>query len=238
MLGSPDNVDGADSNGMNSIDTLNQFAQMTGGRADTGKDIGRSVRQAVNDMRTSYEIGYYPQQENWDGKFHKLAVTCTRKGVRIQTKTGYYAWRDDPGAKSEQAIGSAMSTAFDAAEIGLRAKLSPDPKGGSTVRLDAHIDAHDVALVHEGDQYKAQLRLAIVGYVPGVQPQPGPPIPLDLHFSAQDRETALQQGIGFVRSVALPAEVGTVRLIVFDRGSNAIGAVTMPVPAGAPAKPK
>jgi hypothetical protein len=131
-----------------------------------------------------------------------------------------------------------MSTAFDAAEIGLRAKLSPDPKGGSAVRLDAHIDAHDVALVQEGDQYEAQLRLAIVGYVPGVLPQPGAPIPLDLHFTAQDRETALQQGIGFVRSVALPADVRAVRLIVFDRGSDAIGSVTLPVPAGAQANPK
>jgi hypothetical protein len=157
--------------------------------------------------------------------------------VRIQTKTGYYAWRDAPGVKSEQAIGSAISTTFDAAEIGLRANLSPDPKGGRTVRLDAHIDAQDVALVHEGDQYEAQLRVAIVGYVPGVQPQPGPPIPLDVHLSAQDRDKALQEGIGFVRSVALPEDAKAVRLIVFDRGSNAIGSVTMPVPAGAPGKP-
>ena len=237
MLGSPDNVDGASRSGMDSIDTLDQFAQMTGGRPDAGKDIGGSVRQAISDTRTSYEIGFYPPPASWDDKFHRLSVTCTRKGVRIQTKTGYYAWRDAPGVKSEQAIGSAISTTFDAAEIGLRANLSPDPKGGRTVRLDAHIDAQDVALVHEGDQYEAQLRVAIVGYVPGVQPQPGHPIPLDVHLSAQDRDKALQEGICFVRSVALPEDAKAVRLIVFDRGSNAIGSVTMPVPAGAPGKP-
>jgi hypothetical protein len=38
MLGSPDNVDGASRSGMDSIDTLDQFAQMTGGRPDAGKD--------------------------------------------------------------------------------------------------------------------------------------------------------------------------------------------------------
>jgi VWFA-related protein len=237
MLGSPDNVDGSAYNGIASIETLNQFAAMTGGRPDSGKDIGGAVRQALADMRTSYRIGYYPAAKNWDDKFHKLAVTCTRKGVRIQTKTGYYAWRDAPGARSEEAIEAAMSTTFDAAEIGLRATLTPDPKGGRTVRLDANIDAQDVALVHEGALYLGQLRLAIVGYSPGMQPQPGPLIPLDLHYSAQDRDKALDRGIGFGQSITLAEGMNSLRLIVFDRSSNAIGSVTMPVPATALQKP-
>ena len=106
------------------------FAEMTGGRPDAGKDVGGAVRQAITDMRTSYQIGYYPPAQNWDNKLHKLRVTCTRKGVRIQAKTSYYAWEDAPGARSEQAIDSAIPTTFDAAEIGLRASLSRDPKGG------------------------------------------------------------------------------------------------------------
>ena len=229
MLGSADNVDGANRSGMASIDTLDQFAQMTGGRPDAGKDIGRAVQQAVSDTRTSYEIGYYPPEKNWDDKFHKLSVACARRGVHLQTKSGYYAWRDAPGEKSEQAIQSAVTTTFDAAEIGLRAKASPDPKGANTVRLDAHIDAHDVALVHNGDEYDAELRVAIAGYMPNVAPQAGSPIPLDLHLSAQERDKALQEGIEFVRNVALPEDARAVRLIVFDRGSNAVGSVTVPV---------
>jgi VWFA-related protein len=237
MLGSPEGMGGPGTTGMGSIDTLNQFAQMTGGRSDAGKDIGAAVRQAISDMRTSYQIGYYPPAGNWDDKFHKLRITCTRKGVRIQAKTGYYAWEEPPGARSQQAIDSAVSTRFDAAEIGLRATLSPDPKGGHAVRIDAHIEAHDVVLVHTGDAYNAELRLAIVGYAEGSEANRGHVIPLDLHLSAQDRDKALQQGIGFVQDVTLPQEVKTVRLIVFDRGSNAIGSVTMPLPAGALRKP-
>ena len=80
--------------------------------------------------------------------------------MRIQAKTNYYAWQDAPGARSEQAIDSAISTTFDAAEIGLRASLSRDPNGARVVRLDAHIDAHDVVLVQAGDKYNGELRLA------------------------------------------------------------------------------
>ena len=164
LIGSPESMGGPGTTGIGSISTLDQFAQLTGGRRDAGKDIGAAVRQAITDMRTSYQIGYYPPVGNWDNKSHKLRVTCTRKGLRIQAKTSYYAWEDAPGARSERAIDSATSTTFDAAEIGLRATLSRIPKNGNAVRLDAHIDAHDVALVHAGEAYNGELRIAIVGY--------------------------------------------------------------------------
>lgn len=231
MIGSPDSMGGPGTTGVGSLDTLDQFAQMTGGRPNAGKDIGAAVRQAITDMRTSYQIGYYPPAQNWDNKFHKLRITCTRKGVRIQAKTNYYAWDDAPGARSEQAIESAIGTTFDAAEIGLRASLSRDPKGGRTMHLDAHIDAHDIVLVQAGDEYNGELRLAVIGYASGADPRHGPVTPLELHLSAQDHDKALQQGISFVQDLTLPEEMERVRLIVFDRDSNAIGSVTVPVPA-------
>jgi VWFA-related protein len=131
MIGSADNINAPDSSdsiagtrgmargsaasptmydGTQSLATLDTFANLTGGRPDAGKDIGAAVRQAVSDVRTSYQIGYYPPAANWDDKFHKLRITCTRKGVRIQAKTGYYAWREQPGAQSTQAVRSAVGT--------------------------------------------------------------------------------------------------------------------------------
>jgi hypothetical protein len=148
MLGTPTHIDDGSGpgpgpantfTGLGSMDTLAQFAELTGGRPDGGKDIGAAVRQAINDARSSYQIGYYPPETNWDDKYHKLRVTCTRKGVRIQAKTGYYAWREGPGGKAEEAIESTIPTTFDAAEIGLRASLSSNPKGVGTERLEARI---------------------------------------------------------------------------------------------------
>jgi len=261
MLGSPDSMGATDTSGLGggggnprqtgmaglgdstmsasgvgSLDTLNQFAAMTGGRQDAGKDIGAAVRQAMTDARTSYQIAYYPPAGNWDNKFHKLRIATTRKGVRIQAKTGYYAWQEPPGAKSEQAIDAAIPTAFDAAEIGLRATLLPDPKDAHAMQLDAHIDAHDVVLVHAGDAYSGELRYAIAVYTPVAQPKRGPVTPLEVYFNAQDHDKALAQGIGLVQDMTLPADAENVRLIAFDRGSNAIGSVTMPVPEASPRK--
>ena len=148
MLGTPTHIDDgpapAPANGaagLGSLDTLEQFAEMTGGRPDAGKDIGAAVRQAIADARTSYQVGYYPPEKNWDDKYHKLRVTCTRKGVRIQAKTGYYAWREGPGAKADEAIESTVPTTFDAAEIGLAPPCHPIREAGArcdSMRASTH----------------------------------------------------------------------------------------------------
>ena len=234
MLGSPANIDGAQHDGLDSLDTLDQFAGMTGGRPDAGKDIAPAVRQAISDASTSYELGFYPPEKSWDDKFHKLRVTSARKGVRIQARTGYYAWRQAPGERSTQAILSAVGTRFDAAEIGLRAAVSRDPKAAGIVRLTASIDAHDVALVRQGSDYVAELRLAIAGYVNSGPPEIGPVQPLDLHWSVPAREQALGQGISYTRNLKLGGNLAAVRLIVYDRSSNAIGSVTVPLPPADP----
>ncbi len=227
MLGSANNVDGAQYDGAASISTLDLFAGMTGGRPDSGKDIGEALRQAMADMRTSYLVSYYPPDNNWNNKLHKLRVTTTRKDVRIQSRTGYYAWEEPPGSRAGQAVDSVSRTAFDAAEIGLTGSLSRVAGG---FHLDARIDARDLALVPGGGYYDGHLRLALVGYAQGTLSQRGPLVPLDVHLSAAEHDKALQQGIPYVQNLNFDNSVQTLRMIVFDRGTEAVGSLTIPVP--------
>jgi len=253
MMGSSENINAPDSSnsmaggsristggntvydGTESLATLDTFADLTGGRRDAGKDIGPAVRQALSDMRTSYQVGYYPPAANWDDKFHKLRILCTRKGVRIQAKTGYYAWHVQPGAQSTEAVRSAFATRFDAAEVGLTGKLAP--LGSLTVRLEARVDLHDVVLVHQGDTYQGQLRVSIGALFPGAQPVFSKVMPLDLKLSSQDRDKALAQGFAITQTFKVDENANAIRLVVIDRGSRAIGSVTIPVPEQGPHQP-
>ena len=214
---------------LESADTLDQFAGLTGGRPDAGKDIGAAIQQSMLDMRTGYQMAYYPPAQNWDGKFHKLRVTSTRKGVRIQAKTGYYAWPEPPGARARAAIDETATTAFDASEIGLRATLSPAPKGGHWARLAGYIDANDLALARQDGQYTGQLEIALVSYLTDGRTESTGISPMDLHFSTQELGQAQKDGIQFAQDLTIGANVKTVRLIVFDHGSSAIGSVSIPV---------
>jgi len=217
--------------GIESKETLAIFAGMTGGRPNTGKDIDIVIKQAMNDANTSYQIGYYPPAHNWDNNFHKLRVTSRRKDVHIQSKTGYYAWAEPPGARAQQVLDAAASTTFDAAEIGLRANMSRDARSETTARVDVRIDAQDIAFVPDGTDYSGQLRLAVVGYLADGQTEKTPIIPLAIHYSAQQRDEALKNGIDFSQDVSIGQNVDKLRVIVFDRGSNSFGSVTIPASA-------
>jgi VWFA-related protein len=73
-----------------SLNTLEQFTELTGGQIST-RGVETAISSATTAARSAYRIEYV--QPVADDKFHKIKVTCTRKGVRLQTKQGYYAYR-------------------------------------------------------------------------------------------------------------------------------------------------
>jgi VWFA-related protein len=226
MLGSSDGMGGS---GDGSLEFLNTLSGLTGGRPSASKDVGMAVKQAMRDLRSSYQIGYFPPEKNWNNKFHNLRVTCTRKGVRVQARTGYYAWQEAAGARADRAIGAAVTGQFDAAEIGLRGTLERDPNNARQAKLAVRIAANDVTLVQSGGQYVGQLRVACVQYREDGRATGSAIMPLDLSYDAAARDRALKEGIPFQQSVTLEDGVSRVRFIVFDRDSDMIGSLSMPV---------
>jgi hypothetical protein len=61
---------------------------LTGGTVST--DFEKVISEVMNASRSSYVIQYAAPPP--DGKYHKIRVTCSRKGIRIQTRQGYYAY--------------------------------------------------------------------------------------------------------------------------------------------------
>ena len=133
----------------------------------------------------------------------------------------------------ERAIEAAASTGFDAAEIGVRGTVTPDPQNGRQVHMAWRIDGNDVVLAQDGDRYSGQLRLAVIEYQPDGRIASSAMVPIDIHYSAAERDSSYKEGIGFTKDVILEKDVNKLRFIVFDRGSNNIGSLTVPVGAAA-----
>jgi VWFA-related protein len=73
-------------------DYLNEMARTTGGRlvpADNPAFLPRAFQQIADELRTQYSLGYYPTNNARDGKFRKIRVRTTRKGVALRTRPGY-----------------------------------------------------------------------------------------------------------------------------------------------------
>ena len=75
------------------ISVMDRIARETGGAhidAET-TDAHAYFRQIAEELRTSYEIGYYPKDPLKDDSFRKIVIKAKRDGVKVRAKTGYFA---------------------------------------------------------------------------------------------------------------------------------------------------
>jgi Ca-activated chloride channel family protein len=48
-------------------------------------------RQIAEELRTSYELAYYPTNAAKDDTFRKVVVRVKRPGLTVRSKTGYFS---------------------------------------------------------------------------------------------------------------------------------------------------
>jgi len=73
---------------------LKNLSEATGGRMfQVGKKLSlKEIFQIIQDeMRSQYALGFVPTNREHDGKFRKLEVKVAPKGLKVQTRRGYYA---------------------------------------------------------------------------------------------------------------------------------------------------
>jgi len=75
------------------IRVMARIAKETGGQdidAET-TDPGTYFRQIAEELRSSYELAYYPSNPIRDDAFRKLAIRPKQPGVTIRSRTGYFS---------------------------------------------------------------------------------------------------------------------------------------------------
>ena len=76
---------------------LTELANSTGGFAiGKGDNVHSAVAHIVEDLSAYYELTYTPLAASLDGRYHGLQVSA--KSARLQSRNGYYAMPDLPGA--------------------------------------------------------------------------------------------------------------------------------------------
>jgi VWFA-related protein len=78
---------------------LKMVTSQTGGRiyrASNFQDTRGAFAAIADELRNQYLLGFYAAADKRDGKFHKLKVESTRKGVIVRARTGYRAPVESP----------------------------------------------------------------------------------------------------------------------------------------------
>jgi len=71
---------------------LRDLAESTGGfLIGDSNDLRVPLRRVSEDINSYYEISYNPNIANYDASFRKLAVSTSRAGLVIHSRTGYFA---------------------------------------------------------------------------------------------------------------------------------------------------
>ena len=75
------------------ISVMDRVAKETGGAHIDAEETDPHTyfRQIAEELRTSYEVGYYPSNRAKDETFRKIVIRTKVEGVKVRAKTGYFA---------------------------------------------------------------------------------------------------------------------------------------------------
>jgi Ca-activated chloride channel family protein len=75
------------------MSVMERVARETGGAHIDAQTTDAHVyfRQIAEELRTSYELGYYPTDPLKDDSFRKIVIKPKREGVKVRAKTGYFS---------------------------------------------------------------------------------------------------------------------------------------------------
>ena len=210
-------------------DASKLLADRTGGVALFGNnDIRAAVRRAFDDGRYAYNIAFYPNHGEWDGKFRTIKIRA-REGVRLRYRSGYYASPDrtDPKEAIADALHQAADSPLDATTLGMivSGKGAKDPY---MVELHIGIDPKQLLLQSSGDHRKGAVDLFFLQRDAAGKQVAAEEQHLALNIEEKQYEYLSKVALVLDRHVKIAPQSTELRVVLRDAGSGSLGSVTLP----------
>jgi hypothetical protein len=212
---------------------MNELASRTGGHAYyNSNDLEKAIHNAVDDSRVTYMLGFYPLDESFDGKFHKIDVQMVeRKGVHLRYRKGFFDLpelpQDEKARKTE--LSDAAWSPLDASGIGIAAKVVPSKTKPGTLEIVLAIDSTQVSLEHQSDRWVGRLDILFIQRDNGGNQYNGTDDTINLRFTSETYEKFVKNGFVYTKLVDRADKAKTLRIVVRDSASGAIGSITVPL---------
>jgi VWFA-related protein len=233
--------------------SMETIARRTGGRAFTDTNgIMKSVRETIDSSRVTYELGFYPNDVEWDGSFHKLTVKVNCKDAQVVTRDGYFALAD-PAPSAELLSTTLVDAARARIEAtGIRFNVHVEPpaptpddaatgasaggganatSGKRQMKLTLTLDPSEFALRPAAEANGALVDTVAIAFVAfdaknQMLERAGVSLPFKLDPAQYDR--AVKQGVRYTRTVNVPTGASEIRVVVYDAGNSRVGSVRVP----------
>jgi len=123
------------------------LSNLTGGFTVTNtNDLNIGIQEALYDQQSYYSLGFDPDDEKFDRKFHKIKIRALRPGLNVRTNGGFFGEKEvvepeKPRTRGQQILAALLSP-LGKRDLSLR--MTPyffnASKEGPLVRALFHID--------------------------------------------------------------------------------------------------
>jgi VWFA-related protein len=212
--------------------TMREIAAETGGKAYVNQnEIKDGVALALADNSAAYTIGYYPEDNKWDGKYRTVKVKLDRNGVEMHHRSGYFAI--DPSQlknrNSDQSLAEALRDVVPDTQVTFSAQVKPGDKG--KVSVDYLVDPKTISTEDSGGGKKLKF-----SYYAAVVSADGKVVDtrsakVDQVFKQDVYDQILQKGILLHLDLNPPADKkDQLRLAVQDDRTGMVGTIDAHMP--------
>jgi VWFA-related protein len=210
--------------------TMEEVAAETGGKPYMNQnEIKNGIALAASDDSASYEIGYYPENKKWDGKYRNIKVKLAQGDTQLRYRKGYYAV-DTTAAKNpnyERDVAAALQLNAPVTQIYFMAQAKTADPG--KMRVVFLVDAHTVTAEDSVGNKKLNVSLYACVFDRGGKNLATRSIKVDRAFDTATYQQILDKGMMVPIDLEIPSGGNELRLAVLDNKTGFIGTVSGPL---------
>jgi len=187
------------------------LSNLTGGFTVTNtNDLNIGIQEALYDQQSYYILGFDPEDEKFDRKFHKIKVRALRPGLSVRTNGGFFGEKEEvvpeaPKTRGQQLLAALLSP-LGKRELSLQ--MTPyffnATKEGPLVRALFHIDPAKLTF-KDGPNGKKVLNLDLAAFA---FDEKGATVDMtanriNLEFSEQQYQQVMANGLAYRKDFPL-----------------------------------
>jgi hypothetical protein len=210
------------------------LADRTGGLVFFGNnDVRGAISRAFDDGRYAYNIAFYPNHGQWDGKFRKIKILAKGQSLKLRYREGYYAFSDraDPNTVVAAALQQTADSPLDATSLGMIVSGKTGGADSRTVELHIGIDPKQLLLQSSGDHRKGAVDLFFLQRDASGKRVAAEKQHIELNLEAKQYEYLAKVALVLDRHLTIAQQSTEIRVVLRDTGSGLLGSVTLPTRA-------
>jgi VWFA-related protein len=219
-----------------SIDTLNEFADMTGGKAFYNtNDLASSFKRAADDASSYYLVGYYLDTHNNHAGWRQLKVKVDKKDVEVRARKGFFVTNATIHAELSRSsdLSNALTSPIEGTGVPLTVKWLGVSGEGATKKaeLQVHLPPNAV-LIESGNPNHVNFDFAVATFADNSKTgKPTSTLSKTINTAISEAQiaTVRSNGIGFRNTLEFSPGQYTVRVVIRDNVTGKVGSVTTPL---------